>query len=134
MIVGTVLGLAGCPAGGQTGDNGTATGEPEVIAKDNGPKSATQMCVCKCAGDFLPMENTTDVMKCRTFQNQACINRKGDKEGVTEDCKIRWVYPAKPDVDGVEVVDPDPPATSPGDSDSGQPSAPDQPGAQPGPQ
>ncbi|HUH03539.1 MAG TPA: hypothetical protein VML75_16190 [Kofleriaceae bacterium] len=131
MLIGSCL--VGCPAAGKSGDTAPRPGESEILEKEVGPKTASQMCVCKCAGDFLPMADTTDVLKCRSFQNQACINLEGDKEGTTEDCQIRWVYPTKPDADDNLVVDPDPPAISPADEDPTQPTAPVQPGATPSP-
>lgn len=131
MILAAVLiSLGACPAGGPDKETTPRPEEPEVLEAP--PKTARKMCVCKCVNHFIPVADTTDVMKCREFQNQACINRDGTMAGRTEDCGIALVYPTKPDDDTNDVVDPAPPASPPTEPRTDQPTVPEQPGADPG--
>jgi len=135
-IMGIVIGvmfLAGCPAGSR--DQPTPP-QPDHSANDAGmleapPKTAKKMCVCECAGDFIPVADTQDIMNCRHYRGLACINRKGTKRGTTSDCGIALVYPGKPDVDNTPTTPEDPPAVLPASPDAGQPGASEQPGMQP---
>ena len=105
--------------------------DPQIVLKDGDPKVAKSMCVCQCAGDFIPVADTTDLMKCREYNARSCINRKGDKRGQTSDCQIDLAYPGKPHVDDDDqVVEPDLPASPPPAApDAGPGTAPSQPGA-----